>query len=189
VLPHTAAIRRAFALDTGGPDASARSGALALPSEGVAANAATASARTTTARTDNETTLAQFRAQVRRALAGTARRLSHFHHSATRHNANQYPRGVSLAPAWSPEAAGGCSPLSLEELAGGRAAEAGRGAGEALRLRLGSRLGHHAQLLKKRGRVEVAAHPSDLAVADVVDVAQLQRDRAARRRDVAGWPS
>src|SRR5207253_9165733 len=67
--------------------------------------------------------------------------------------------------------------------------EAGSGAGEpALRRRLGSRLGHHAELLEERGRVEVTADPSDLAVADVVEVAQLQRDRAARRRDVAGRP-
>src|SRR5712691_1097797 len=90
-----------------------------------------------------------------------------------------------------PESVGECSALSLAELAGvtGAAAEAWRGAGEAA-LSLSPRLGASGitpQLLRQGGRVEVAADSLGLALADVVDVAQLQRDRVSRggRSDVA----
>src|ERR1700704_4497112 len=48
-----------------------------------------------------------------------------------------------------------------------------------------NRLRHDAELHQHRGRIEVAVHRADLSVSDLVDVAEVERDRAASGRDLS----
>src|SRR5439155_2074085 len=46
-------------------------------------------------------------------------------------------------------------------------------------------LRHDAELHQHRGRIEVTLHQANLSVSDLVDVAEVERDRAAGGRDLA----
>ena len=46
-------------------------------------------------------------------------------------------------------------------------------------------LRHDPELHQHRGRIEVTLHQANLSVSDLVDVAEVERDRAAGGRDLA----